>query len=346
VQESLLKINPSLKFETAGPQAQMTWETVLTQTMHIDRENLPCGACEDLDNTIRIVNLAGHDQTFQTVCVQEQGGVIWSQAHEWLKSLLESKRVMQVKGYLAIDWEEEPKDPVMLKKLSGTKHKREAKRKIAIYGMKGNLEIKELQDEPAHRALEDCELIGKGSVEHGCKLFLLGKGLQHVGLEEGLRSCMVPPNFVPVADLDLDFPEAAALLAEGNSNQVGTKAVSIDLTDEEMPEIALFWVNGFFFAMPAKCPHAKADLSGGQIEDWEPCNLGQATEGQTGLVSIHKEEESQPVELGPTVMCPAHMYVFDLMSGKSVSSEYVTDVFPVWVTGGIAFLGKTPNPRP
>jgi hypothetical protein len=36
--------------------------------------------------------------------------------------------------------------------------------------------------------------------------WLVWQGVSQVRLERGFRACCVPPGFVPVADLDLDFP--------------------------------------------------------------------------------------------------------------------------------------------
>jgi hypothetical protein len=49
----------------------------------------------------------------------------------------------------------------------------------------------------------------------GCKLFVLGAGLSGRDLSEELRACMVPPGYLPLADIDLDFPEVAAALSAG-----------------------------------------------------------------------------------------------------------------------------------
>jgi hypothetical protein len=49
----------------------------------------------------------------------------------------------------------------------------------------------------------------------GCKLFILGAGLSGRDLSEELRACMVPQDFLPLADIELDFPQVWAAMSAG-----------------------------------------------------------------------------------------------------------------------------------
>ncbi len=80
-------------------------------------------------------------------------------------------------------------------------------------------------------------------------------------------------------------------------------------------EIALFHVEGEFYAMDNTCPHQGGPLCEGRIE-------------------------------GKTVTCPLHAWTFKLESGKMALGDYaLVDTFDVRVEGDEIVIGRTPRPR-
>lgn len=89
------------------------WDALMARKRERERDHLPCGACEDeYIKVVQLVNIAGHDQTYTTACAVEKGGVVWRRAEEWLMKMLGSGNVIQVKGFLAVQCDDDPTDEV------------------------------------------------------------------------------------------------------------------------------------------------------------------------------------------------------------------------------------------
>lgn len=79
--------------------------------------------------------------------------------------------------------------------------------------------------------------------------------------------------------------------------------------------IALFNVDGAFYALRNACSHEGGPLCEGRIE-------------------------------GKTVTCPLHAWTFKLESGKMALGDYaLVDTFDVRVEGDEIVIGRTPRPR-
>lgn len=80
-------------------------------------------------------------------------------------------------------------------------------------------------------------------------------------------------------------------------------------------EVALFHVEGAFYALDNTCPHQGGPLCEGWIE-------------------------------GKTVTCPWHAWTFFLESGKMTLGDYATvEAFDVRVTGDEVQICRTPRPE-
>jgi NAD(P)H-dependent nitrite reductase small subunit len=80
-------------------------------------------------------------------------------------------------------------------------------------------------------------------------------------------------------------------------------------------EVALFHVDGTFYALQNRCPHQGAPLCEGRIT-------------------------------GQTVTCPWHAWTFRLEDGRMPAGFSIIDSFDVRVDGGTVAVRATPRPRP
>eukprot|EP00960_Hanusia_phi_P075909 768480-Hanusia_phi.AAC.4 len=112
VETSARILNGGIKLLQAEREARIQWAGLMEAERDRSQDKLPCGACDDdgYERMVQIINLEGHDQTYQTACVQEEGGVIWRRAQEWIERMLEEEKVDEIKGFISVSWEEVPKD--------------------------------------------------------------------------------------------------------------------------------------------------------------------------------------------------------------------------------------------
>ncbi len=80
-------------------------------------------------------------------------------------------------------------------------------------------------------------------------------------------------------------------------------------------EVALFHVDGAFYALRNRCPHQGGPLCEGQIED-------------------------------ATVTCPWHAWTFKLADGKMLAGFSRVDTYDVRVEDGQVAVRAVPRPRP
>jgi NAD(P)H-dependent nitrite reductase small subunit len=80
-------------------------------------------------------------------------------------------------------------------------------------------------------------------------------------------------------------------------------------------EVALFHVDGAFYALRNRCPHQGGPLCEGRVE-------------------------------GATVTCPWHAWTFKLTDGKMVAGFSLVDTYEVRVEDGQIAVCDTPRPRP
>jgi nitrite reductase (NADH) small subunit len=88
-------------------------------------------------------------------------------------------------------------------------------------------------------------------------------------------------------------------------------------------EVALFHVDGAFYALRNRCPHQGGPLCEGRVEG--------ASESRPG---------------GATVTCPWHAWTFKLTDGKMVAGFSLVDTYEVRVEDGQVAVCDTPRPRP
>jgi len=106
----------------------------------------------------------------------------------------------------------------------------------------------------------------------------------------------VSDEFVPVAKIGDIAPGSAVTVAVGGR------------------EIAVFHVDGAFYAVDNTCPHQGGPLAEGWIE-------------------------------GTTVTCPWHAWCFKLTDGKMTLGEFAEiDVFAVRLDGDTVSVARTPTP--
>ena len=126
-----------------------------------------------------------------------------------------------------------------------------------------------------------------------CVTLSLSKG-RHQGSREA--ALVTSESFVPVG--------AAADIGPGTS-----KTVAVDGR-----EIAVFNVDGTFYAVDNYCPHQGGLLSEGWLE-------------------------------GKTITCPWHAWCFDLTNGEMTIGKFASvDVFDVRIEGGVVSVSRTPRP--
>jgi len=109
---------------------------------------------------------------------------------------------------------------------------------------------------------------------------------------------------------------------------------SCQVVEAEGKEVAVFNVQGRFYAIANRCPHRKGPLSRGHIEF--PSLLKHPSPQLSCLDSLHPDLLSQnhphpnPLPGGegglegagaPAVRCPLHGWLFDLESGRCLNQE-------------------------
>ncbi len=112
-------------------------------------------------------------------------------------------------------------------------------------------------------------------------------------------------------------------MAEQQSDDWHSVAATGDLEDGDMKQIivagrrmALFRVDGDFYATSDVCTHAFAFLTQGYLEDF-------------------------------TIECPLHQGCYDIRTGKALSAPVTVDIptFPVKVDGEEVLIAYTPPPK-
>jgi G3E family GTPase len=125
-EEGALRVNPLLHVvrgmaDKGRGVSGVTWQEMMGAERERGRDHLPCGVCEDEDEYIKVaqlVNMAGHDRTYSTGCCVERGGVIWSRAEAWIKEMLQSGEVLQIKGFVSVQCERDPTEEAYIEALS------------------------------------------------------------------------------------------------------------------------------------------------------------------------------------------------------------------------------------
>ena len=112
-------------------------------------------------------------------------------------------------------------------------------------------------------------------------------------------------------------------MAEQKSEDWHTVAVTADLEDGDMKQIlvagrrmALYRVEGDFFATGDVCTHAFAFLTQGYLEEH-------------------------------TIECPLHQGCFDIRTGKALTPPVTVDIpsYPVKIDGDDVLIAYTPPPK-
>jgi nitrite reductase/ring-hydroxylating ferredoxin subunit len=150
-----------------------------------------------------------------------------------------------------------------------------------------------------------------------------------------------------------DFKEGGHKLVDRPREQGDT--VSTDKEGVSNRKIAVYRVNGEFYAMSNECAHKQASLCEGDIEDIAvSCKLASGL-----LTGAYADDGQQPP--GLCVRCPKHRkkfpggLYFSLEDGRAYCKEesehwedgFRVDVFPVAVSNGNVYVGVTPkNPVP
>lgn len=115
--KEISSINSNLRFVEDKVAGTLDWSNFSFEN-RISGCGQSCGTCNDRNEwteKLQLVTLSGHDQTFQTACVVESGGVILERFTAWLTALLDCEAasagtggVWHVKGFFAVRWEQEP----------------------------------------------------------------------------------------------------------------------------------------------------------------------------------------------------------------------------------------------
>ena len=83
------RLNARLHILDAPPGAPISWPDLTARPRPAPGDGRSCGACDDeWAARVQLVSLSGHDQSFQTACVVESGGVILDRFVAWLDGLL------------------------------------------------------------------------------------------------------------------------------------------------------------------------------------------------------------------------------------------------------------------
>lgn len=91
-------------------------------------------------------------------------------------------------------------------------------------------------------------------------------------------------------------------------------------------EVAVFRVDGEFFALENRCPHQSGPLCEGSI---------------THRISINEDGLIQYDEADSVIQCPWHGWKFDIKSGQNIQSErYAVTTYDVIVEDGEIFVEK------
>ncbi|EKX42736.1 hypothetical protein GUITHDRAFT_141127, partial [Guillardia theta CCMP2712] len=192
------RLNEGIRLMEAETGGRMGWSRLMEAERDRSQDKLPCGACDDdgYERLVQIVNLEGHDQTYQTACVQEEGGVIWSRAREWIDRVLLEGRVEEIKGFLSVSYEDLPEDVATYASSFEKPHLRT----VSISAIKDDIKIELITSESKlpHSALADSVSVAESAARAGLasKLFFVGKGIDQYELEEGLRAAMAPQGFI------------------------------------------------------------------------------------------------------------------------------------------------------
>ena len=126
--------------------------------------------------------------------------------------------------------------------------------------------------------------------------------------------------------------------AEVTSTQFSHFEVSQETLPSWVGEAVIVWHRGAdeLYATQEACPHASISLLEADIEDYRPCAAGTlVVEGLDG----------------PSIACPAHMFVFDVGSGRCLTNKTCASarIYAVAArrtpTGG-ADLFVVPTPKP
>jgi nitrite reductase/ring-hydroxylating ferredoxin subunit len=95
--------------------------------------------------------------------------------------------------------------------------------------------------------------------------------------------------------------------------------------------VAVFNVNGEFFALLDRCPHQGASLCKGKL---------------VGLVESAGPGQYRYSRQGEIIRCPWHGWEYDLRTGKSWCEPHRVRSFPVAVEPGRALVEGPMSPRP
>jgi nitrite reductase (NADH) small subunit len=89
--------------------------------------------------------------------------------------------------------------------------------------------------------------------------------------------------------------------------------------------IAVFNVEGRYYAIYGRCPHQSAPLSRGKLQGTVVCDE------TTGWETVWMHE-------GEVVVCPGHAMEFHLKTGQAFGYGFKLRTFDVWVENGSLFL--------
>ena len=132
---------------------------------------------------------------------------------------------------------------------------------------------------------------------------------------------------------------------------LGKKSMRISFEKEDkqngessLPDIALFYLNGTFYAIDAVCPHAGGPLELGDIEDWSQIECEASSSSSVDSADCNSESANSIMKPPPCVTCPEHLFVFDLTTGKSMTTGYKTNVHDVMLVGDTIYVDTTRSP--
>ena len=184
----------------------------------------------------------GHDSSFCTAVCVEDGAVLWPQAEIWLRSLMESGRVLRLQGYLAVNTESAavcghagPESAVQIRLVHGVRGEPLRTRTITLPSRPDP--IAAITGTAAGGCFEAMGLAEVTAAREPlcCKLFAASAPTSDAGdlreseLGAGLRSVMAPQGYVLIGDLTLDFPPALEYLTGGGEKSTMAMVAQVDL---------------------------------------------------------------------------------------------------------------------
>ena len=205
----------------------------------------------------------GHDSSFCTAVCVEDGAVLWPQAETWLRSLMESGRVLRLQGYVSVNTESAavcghagPESVVQIRLVHGVRGEPLRTRTITLPSRPDPIATS--TDTAAGGCFEAMGLAEVTAAREPlcCKLFVASAPTSDAGdlreseLGAGLRSVMAPQGYSLIGDLTLDFPPALEYFSQGGGESTRAVAAQVDLGGGR--EAAVNWTGQGFECAAAR----------------------------------------------------------------------------------------------